>query len=227
MQTINKRYILTGCLLLLVVLLTTTVGRAQVLVTLTKDVQQLHEGFTDEKIVMAAIIAAVIILLLMVFSVVFWLRWRQQKQYVRILLAQLKKENMANKAATAGNEEAETAEEQAPTKGSQISTDELMPLVNEIIYRLMPLQQADIEHVASELCLSPSQFRRKIQGVTGQTPANYILTVRLDEAKRLLAQYPKYTIADVAERCGFADNAHFTHAFKRMFGINPSQFVAK
>ncbi|MBR1545535.1 MAG: AraC family transcriptional regulator [Prevotella sp.] len=61
--------------------------------------------------------------------------------------------------------------------------------------------------------------------VTGLTAANYILAVRMDEAKRLLAEYPKYNISEVAHRCGFADNAHFGHAFKRVFKTTPLEFA--
>ena len=49
----------------------------------------------------------------------------------------------------------------------------------------------------------------------------------MDEAKRPLAQHPQYTMNDIALRCGFADNAHFTHAFKRVFGTPPSDYVSK
>ena len=79
--------------------------------------------------------------------------------------------------------------------------------------------------VASELYMSMSQFRRKISAATGLTAANYILMIRMDEAKQLLDQYPKYTMSEIAQRCGFADSAHFTHVFKRLFGITPSDYT--
>ena len=97
--------------------------------------------------------------------------------------------------------------------------------VNDIILSQMRSGNIRIEHIASTLCLSPSQFRRKIQGITGLTPANYILTIRMDEAKRMLEMYPKYSVSEVALSCGFADNSHFTHSFTRLFGITPLQFA--
>lgn len=65
----------------------------------------------------------------------------------------------------------------------------------------------------------------KIQAATGLTAANYLLTVRMGEARQRLLQCPRLTINEVAEQCGFADNAHFTHAFKRIFGYTPSEYV--
>ena len=46
--------------------------------------------------------------------------------------------------------------------------------------------------------------------------------IRMDEAKQLLINHPELTIYEVAERTGFADNAHFTRAFTRLFGTTPS-----
>lgn len=94
-----------------------------------------------------------------------------------------------------------------------------------IIHRLMPHAQADIPHVANALGLTPSAFRRRIQSLTNLTPANYILAVRMAEAKRMLSLYPKYSISEISEHCGFADNSHFTHAFQRLFGMTPLQFT--
>ena len=94
-----------------------------------------------------------------------------------------------------------------------------------VIHKLMPAAQADIPHVAEALSLSPSQFRRRIQTLTNLTPANYILAVRMAEAKRMLSLYPKYSISEISEHCGFADHSHFTHTFQRLFGMTPLQFT--
>ena len=118
--------------------------------------------------------------------------------------------------------------EQAQQEGRQepsAANAEFLKNTNAVIHRLMSGGQVDTASVASELCLSTSQFRRRISAATGLTAANYILMIRMDEAKQLLGQYPKYTINEIAQRCGFADNAHFTHTFKRIFRITPSEYT--
>lgn len=97
--------------------------------------------------------------------------------------------------------------------------------VDAVILRLMPQGKADITHVAEHFCMSPSQLRRRIALETRLTPANYIMAVRMAEAKRLLALYPKHNINEVATLCGFADSAHFSHAFSRLFGVSPLKYV--
>ena len=104
---------------------------------------------------------------------------------------------------------------------------EFLSKVNDIILSQMRSGNIRIEHIASSLCLSPSQFRRKIQTITGLTPANYILTIRMDAAKNMLLQYPKFSVNEVALSCGFTDNPHFTHVFSRLFGMTPLQFANK
>jgi transcriptional regulator GlxA family with amidase domain len=46
--------------------------------------------------------------------------------------------------------------------------------------------------------------------------------VRLDRAATLLA-HSNYTIAQVAEMCGFANPFHFSRRFKEAFGQSPSE----
>ena len=92
------------------------------------------------------------------------------------------------------------------------------------VHSLMADGVTDVDSVAARLFLSPSQLRRKLQAITGTTPAQYILDIRLAEACRLLHERPTLSLAEVAERCGFADQSHFNHAFRRRFGTTPRAY---
>jgi AraC-like DNA-binding protein len=61
-----------------------------------------------------------------------------------------------------------------------------------------------------------SQFRR----ATGLRPHEYLLRRRIEHAKRLLLE-SKHNVLDVALRCGFRTQAHFTTVFKRFVGETP------
>ena len=97
--------------------------------------------------------------------------------------------------------------------------------VNDLVYSLMKHGNVDINTVAAHLFMSPSQFRRKFTSITGETPASYIMNIRLSNAQRLIDAHPDWSISEVADRCGFSDSAHFTNAFKRAFGMTPTQFA--
>jgi AraC family transcriptional regulator len=54
----------------------------------------------------------------------------------------------------------------------------------------------------------------------GLAPHQYLLHLRLERSRRLLDS-ENATLADVAQRAGFADQAHFTRFFKREYGVTP------
>ena len=60
--------------------------------------------------------------------------------------------------------------------------------------------------------------------VTGQSPAVYIMRLRLVYAKRLLKSDVTLPIGNVAQRCGFEDVAYFSRIFKQQFDMTPSQY---
>lgn len=81
----------------------------------------------------------------------------------------------------------------------------------------------DVDTLASRLCMSESQLRRKFYAITGQTPGAYMLRLRLLRVRKLLVAQPEKPIGDVAASCGFFDNANFSRVFKQTFGLTPSQ----
>ena len=69
--------------------------------------------------------------------------------------------------------------------------------------------------------ISRSHFARAFRNTVGMAPHAFVLQRRLARAVELLAQRGR-SIRDVAERCGFADQAHLTRSFKSRFGHPPS-----
>lgn len=85
------------------------------------------------------------------------------------------------------------------------------------IDRLITL--SDLANVAN---LSKYHFCRSFKLSTGMTPARFMLTKRIDRAKRLLKD--GVSIAEVSLLCAFSSQAHFTSAFKQVVGMTPGQF---
>jgi AraC family transcriptional regulator len=81
-----------------------------------------------------------------------------------------------------------------------------------------------VETLAAEVGLSPAHFARAFKESTGHAPHRYMLTLRLEHARRLL-DGPDAILSDVALRAGFADQAHFTRMFKREFGVTPGALL--
>mgnify|MGYP002729663503 CR=1 FL=1 len=50
---------------------------------------------------------------------------------------------------------------------------------------------------------------------------DWIIGLRIEYAKRLLARYPRLTIADISEKSGFLSPSHFIRLFKENAGCTP------
>jgi AraC family transcriptional regulator len=76
-----------------------------------------------------------------------------------------------------------------------------------------------------ELCtvagISRSHFARAFRNTIGMAPHAFVLQRRLARAVELLAPR-QLSVREVAERCGFVDQAHLARAFKTQFGHPPS-----
>jgi AraC family transcriptional regulator len=81
-----------------------------------------------------------------------------------------------------------------------------------------------VETLAGEVGLSPAHFARAFKQTIGRAPHEYLLYLRLERARRLL-ELPGAMLSDIAQRTGFADQAHFTRLFKRAYGITPGALL--
>lgn len=80
-----------------------------------------------------------------------------------------------------------------------------------------------LAEVAAAAALSPGRFRHLFVQETGSAFRAYVLWLRLNTAIQCAMEGQSWTSA--AHQAGFADSAHLTRTFKRMFGINPVTLV--
>lgn len=95
--------------------------------------------------------------------------------------------------------------------------------VTHIIYRELNNNDFFPQGLADELCVTPVQLNRKIKSISGISCTNYISTMRLNKAKKMLLISQK-PIGEIAMDCGFNDFSYFCKSFKKQFGITPSKF---
>ena len=81
-----------------------------------------------------------------------------------------------------------------------------------------------VEMLSREVGLSVAHFARAFKETMGRAPHQYLLALRLERARRLL-ETTETSLSDIAQRAGFADQAHFTRLFKRAFGTTPGALV--
>jgi AraC family transcriptional regulator, exoenzyme S synthesis regulatory protein ExsA len=70
---------------------------------------------------------------------------------------------------------------------------------------------------------SLSSFKRDFYNLYGESPARWLLNKRLAHSLMLLSN-SNNTIADISFQSGFENNTHFSHAFKKHFGVSPLKY---
>ncbi|MFC5701627.1 helix-turn-helix domain-containing protein [Cohnella faecalis] len=78
--------------------------------------------------------------------------------------------------------------------------------------------------LAKRAALTPKYFGTIFRQATGQSVAEYLLRLRMEEAKRLLRQR-RFTVQEVGEKVGIGDLYYFSKLFKRVEGISPKKYV--
>ena len=76
----------------------------------------------------------------------------------------------------------------------------------------------------AQLCnRSLSSFKRDFYSLYGESPARWLLVKRLAHSLELLCN-SNSPIVDISFKSGFENSAHFSHAFKKHFGISPLSY---
>lgn len=95
--------------------------------------------------------------------------------------------------------------------------------VKELIAQGLP-SSLPLGTLAGMLHVSPFYLQRVFKRLEGASPAEYALRLRIEEAKRLLAEEAELTVAEVAGRTGFSSPAYFSTAFLKATGLSPTEF---
>jgi len=80
----------------------------------------------------------------------------------------------------------------------------------------------DLDNIADQACFSKFHFIRLFKTIYGKSPHNYLVWVRIDRAKKFLAD--GISVLDVCQRVGFDSPTSFTATFKKMAGQTPSAY---
>lgn len=77
---------------------------------------------------------------------------------------------------------------------------------------------------SKHLGIGRTQLFSRIKNITGMTPNDYILSVKMNQAMVLLRQENQITVSEIAYSLGFSNPAYFTRCFKKHTGVTPQQY---
>lgn len=103
--------------------------------------------------------------------------------------------------------------------------------LSSTIARIMDAVRRDLskpwslEELARTAALSKRTFIRRFVTTTGQSPGDWVIATRLDEAKRLLESTGR-SIEQITASVGFGSVQTLRHHFRRQVGLSPTEYRA-
>ena len=102
----------------------------------------------------------------------------------------------------------------------------LMDRVLDAIDRNLSNAGYSVDKLSMEAGISRTNLFKKIQSLTGMTPAALIRSIRLKKASRLLIE-SKLNISEISDAVGFGNIKYFNKYFKEEYGMTPSKYRAE
>lgn len=84
-------------------------------------------------------------------------------------------------------------------------------------------QSLSLESVSNVVGFNPAYFSTLFKKETGKNFMEYIIEIRIQNAKQFLTQ-TNMDIMDIASEVGYSDLKYFSKIFKKVTGINPSEY---
>ena len=94
-----------------------------------------------------------------------------------------------------------------------------------IIKKNLDNTEFSVEKFALEIGMSRSALFLKLKSITGQSTSEFIRTIRLNKAAKLI-ESGKYSITEVIYMVGFSDPKYFRTCFKKHFDCTPSSYLS-
>lgn len=94
----------------------------------------------------------------------------------------------------------------------------------EIIKQNLSNSELKIDDLGKELGMSHTPFYKKIKQLTNQTPNDFLKSIRLEQAKKLLTD-SNCNISEIAYLTGFNSPKYFRECFKKQYGESPADFL--
>ena len=83
-------------------------------------------------------------------------------------------------------------------------------------------QDITVDDAANLCAMSQTYFMKFFKKMTGMTFVEYLTSVRMEQAQRLL-KTSSDSVSQIAEECGFHNFSYFIRSFKKHFGVTPNQ----
>jgi len=94
----------------------------------------------------------------------------------------------------------------------------------EVVEKYIDNPTFDINLFAQEMLMGRTTFYQKLKGITGQTPNEFVLNIRLKRSLQFLLDDPEMNMTDICYKLGFSSPSYFSKCFKDLFGMTPVKY---
>ena len=100
---------------------------------------------------------------------------------------------------------------------------EALTKMTDIIHQHIDSESLCMDFIAEEMCISKMKLYRLVKSCLGTTPVEYIKTLRLEKAAKLLVSTSR-TVQQIMYGCGFNTKTYFYREFEKKYGCTPKQY---
>ena len=101
---------------------------------------------------------------------------------------------------------------------------EMLDRAMEIIEKYLDDSEFNVNTFAREMGMARTNLFSKLKAVTGQTPNDFILTIRLKKGAIMLRSNPELNITEISDRVGFSSSRYFSKCFKDVYHVSPMSY---
>ena len=105
------------------------------------------------------------------------------------------------------------------------------PMDKEILDKAMDIIEHHLDDTAfnvnvfaRELGIARTNLFTKLKAITGQTPNEFILTIRLKKGAMMLRNNPELNITEISDKIGFSSSRYFSKCFKDVYRVSPMAY---
>ena len=141
----------------------------------------------------------------------------------------LKRKSIPNRHEPAPRQESlpqaseETLDRLKKTGDDQTADEQFLQRLQELVEANISNEDFSVQALSEQMAMERSGLYRRVQTLTGPSPSNYIKSVRMDVAARLLRE-TSLPFADIAIRSGFSTTKYFNKVFKETFSTSPQEY---
>ncbi len=112
----------------------------------------------------------------------------------------------------------------APEAKKASGTSQIIQQVVDLVQSNYYDQNLNISYLAQQVGRHPSVLSKAFREQIGIGLLDYIHTVRIEEAKKLLVEHPDMTVQRISELCGYVNSDSFQRTFKRITETTPGKY---